>query len=423
MEQFSPKVLTKKVQSYIKKTFYRIDSLSKSEMKSLQQMVFGILLSKSIFINQIASVLGEKIPLKKTAKRLSEQYLKEDYGDKILASHIESVKRTITKDSYLVWDGTDIAKSHARHLEGLEYIYDGDKKKTAIGYSVMNINAVNNGKEIIPLYSKAYSYEMGALSSNNEIKKATNFVSDILETQSMWVLDRGADNGILKDFFINNVEQFIIRLKRPAKIFYKSEEIKVEKLANKVQFTEKRKVVKVKKNKQVLKTYELAIVEVEHRVGKQKHSLYVMITRNERGGLAYFLVKSVKDNKFDILNQAFKGYGYRWSIEEYHRHVKQEYGLEKIQMRTFAGLQSVLAILTVAMNMIYNELKPLHFSLLLDSGINLLNKNSIHELVNFIYYKISKIVSYLLHGTKIMFKIEYDNPINELSNQIQLELK
>jgi len=112
MEQFSPKVLTKKVQSYIKKTFYRIDSLSKAEMKSLQQMVFGILHSKSIFINQIASVLGEKIPLKKTTKRLSEQYLKEDYADKVLASHIESVKGSVTKDSYLVWDGTDIAKSH-----------------------------------------------------------------------------------------------------------------------------------------------------------------------------------------------------------------------------------------------------------------------------------------------------------------------
>ena len=343
MEQLSPKILTKKVQSYIKKTFYRIDNLSKSEMKSLQQMVFGILLSKSIHINQIASVLGEKISIKKTAKRLSEQYLKYGYADSVLASHIESVKESVTKDSFLVWDGTDIAKSHARNLEGLEYIYDGDKKKTAIGYNVMNINAVNSGKEIIPLYSKAYSYEMGALSSNNEIKKATNFVSNILNTKSMWVLDRGADNGILKDFLINNVEQFIIRLKRPTKIFYKNKEIRVDKLANKVKFSQKSKVVKVKKNKQVIRTYDLAIVEVEHHVGKQKHSLYVMITRNERGGLAYFLVKSIKENKLDVLNQAFKGYGLRWSIEEYHRHVKQEYGLEKIQMRTFAGLQSVLA--------------------------------------------------------------------------------
>ena len=422
MEQLSPKVLTKKIQSYIKKTFYRIDSLSKSEMKSLQQMVFGILVSKSIFINQIASVLGEKIPLKKTAKRLSEQYLKEDYGDKVLTSHIGSVKRAITKDSFLVWDGTDIAKSHARNMEGLEFVRDGDKSKTVIGYNVMNINAVNNNKEIIPLYSKAYSYEMGALSSNNEIKKATKFVSEILENESMWVLDRGADNGILKDFFTSSVEQFVIRLKKTTRIFYKEKEIRVDKLVNKVEFSEKRTVVKVKKNKHVHKTYELAIIQIEYHVGSQKHPLYIMITRNEKGGLAYFLVKSIKDNKYEVLNQAFRGYGLRWSIEEYHRHVKQEYGLEKIQMRTFAGLQSVLAILTVAMNMIYNELKSLHFSLLLDSGIKLLNKNSVYELVNFIYYKISKIVSYLLNGTKIMFKIEYESPITNLCNQIQLEL-
>jgi hypothetical protein len=59
------------------------------------------------------------------------------------------------------------------------------------------------------------------------------------------------------------------------------------------------------------------------------------------------------NNKIDILNQVFKSYGFRWHIDEYHRLVKQEYGLEKIQMRIFAGLQSILAILTVAINKLY----------------------------------------------------------------------
>ena len=142
----------------------------------------------------------------------------------------------------------------------------------------------------------------------------------------------------------------------------------------------------------------------------------------DRGGLAYFLVKNNKINKYDVLLQAFKGYGLRWSIEEYHRHIKQEYGLERIQMRKFAGLQSVLAILTVAMNMMYYQLKSLHINLLLDSGINLLNKNSVSELTNFIYYKISRILSDLLKGSKIRFKIDYDSSIYDSSNQIQLEL-
>ena len=41
---------------------------------------------------------------------------------------------------------------------------------------------------------------------------------------------------------------------------------------------------------------------------------------------------------------AFKGYGFRWKIEEYHRHVKQEYNLEDIQIKTFTGLHSIPGI-------------------------------------------------------------------------------
>ena len=238
----------------------------------------------------------------------------------------------------------------------------------------------------------------------------------------MWVQDRGVDNDILKKYFINNAPQFIIRLMKTSKFLYKGEEIKIDKFAKKVKFTHKQTVVKTKKNKKVRRTYELGIVEVEYVDGQLKHPLYVMVTKNQRGGLAYFLVKSNKINKYDVLLQAFKGYGLRWSIEEYHRHIKQEYGLEKIQMRKFAGLQSVLAVLTVAMNMIYHEMKSLHFNLLLDSGINLLNKNSVCELTNFIYYKISKIVSDLLKGTKIRFKIDYDSSIYDFSSQLQLEI-
>lgn len=40
-------------------------------------MTVGILKSKSVFVNQIAGYLREPIPLKKTAKRLSAQYLKD----------------------------------------------------------------------------------------------------------------------------------------------------------------------------------------------------------------------------------------------------------------------------------------------------------------------------------------------------------
>ena len=117
------------------------------------------------------------------------------------------------------------------------------------------------------------------------------------------------------------------------------------------------------------------------------------------------MVKSNLSNAVEVAKWAFKGYGLRWKLEEYHRHIKQAYKLEDIQMKTFDGLQAMLATLTIAMFMIYKKIKALHFSLLLDAGYNYLNKHTVTELTNFIYYKISKVVAILLMPTKMRWKI------------------
>ncbi|QMU63983.1 MAG: hypothetical protein GKR88_10785 [Flavobacteriaceae bacterium] len=88
-------------------------------------------------------------------------------------------------------------------------------------------------------------------------------------------------------------------------------------------------------------------------------------------------------------------------------------------MKTFDGVQSMLATLTVAMFMIYKKMKALHFNLLLDAGYNYLNKYTIRELTNFIYYKISKVVSILLMPTRIRWKIN-TNPPKDNSGQTNL---
>ena len=86
------------------------------------------------------------------------------------------------------------------------------------------------------------------------------------------------------------------------------------------------------------------------------HSLWLTISRDlKHGGLCYLLVKSELSTAIEVAKWAFNGYGLRWKIEEYHRHVKQEYKLEDVQLKTFDGLQSMLAILTVAMYVIYKK--------------------------------------------------------------------
>src|SRR5665811_13932 len=144
-------------------------------------MAVGILKSKTVFVNRIAASLRETLKMKDVCKRLSSQYLKRDYAGKVLGAHLDRVCPTVGNDGFIVMDGTDISKKYSKFMEGLEFVRNGDTGGIGLGYNVLNINAVGTDREITPLYSKAYSYEMGALSSNNEVKKAVRAVNERLE--------------------------------------------------------------------------------------------------------------------------------------------------------------------------------------------------------------------------------------------------
>ena len=179
-------------------------------------------------------------------------------------------------------------------------------------------------------------------------------------------------------------------------------------------------VTKIKKNKPVLEHYELGAIPISYTTKGSTHALWLVVSRNKRhGGLCYLLVKSKLSTAIEVAKWAFKGYGLRWKIEEYHRHIKQEYRLEDIQIKTFDALQSMLAVLTVAMYMVYKKMQSIHFSLLLDAGYNYLNKHTVRELTNFIYYKISRVISILLMPTRMRRSILKTPP---LDNSRQLNL-
>ncbi len=58
------------------------------------------------------------------------------------------------------------------------------------------------------------------------------------------------------------------------------------------------------------------------------------------------------------------------------------------------------------------------FLMLLDAGYNYLSKQSVRELVNFIYYKISKVVSILLMPVRTRWKIQ-DTQQNHVPGQLE----
>lgn len=395
-------LFTKLIQNKISRYFTRLaknGKLSKPEVRCIREMVLGILKKQTPLVNKIASGIRDTISLSQSTKRLRNHYNKKDFYLDVLTDHLQAVKDKIYHGDYLLVDGSDIQKRYARFMEGLDFVKDGDKGTVGLGYWLMNILHAGKQGELMPLFQKLYSFDCGSLSENKEVKQAIDAVKSVINKAVTWVFDRGMDRPILRDYIIENTPYFILRLMKTTKLIYRGKELSVGEISRKVVLGLELFAIKIDKSKKKRVFFKCGAVRVSYMVAGKKHDLWLVVTKRPTGGYCWLLTKSPKDSLTEVIREAFKGYGLRWKIEEYHRHVKEQYNLEKIQIKTFEGLQSMWAIFTVAMSIIYRELAGLHTRLILESGIKTLNKETIGQLCNFIYYKIGEIVSELLANT------------------------
>jgi hypothetical protein len=94
----------------------------------------------------------------------------------------------------------------------------------------------------------------------------------------------------------------------------------------------------------------------------------------------------------DILMKALNMYGMRWKIEEVHRHFKQEYGWEAIQLSSYTRLQNMNQLLLLAMCFLYS-LKRFAFQYLSAFPEIMQHKNSSwKKIYDFVYYRLTRLV-------------------------------
>lgn len=77
-------------------------------------------------------------------------------------------------------------------------------------------------------------------------------------------------------------------------------------------------------------------------------------------GYSWFLVNSPYSDPEEIVRDVFEGYGKCCHIEEYHRHIKNQFNLENIQLRRYESLQTMLMVMTISMYLLYTETRSLH---------------------------------------------------------------
>lgn len=401
------KLLTQSVQSkfnyYLKK--YKND-FSKPECRFVQEVILGILKSQSVILNQIAIHINDKISIKKTVERFSRHLSKLDFWKKLLSNHIKYVSNQVNDNGFALLDLSDIQKKYSTKMDGLEKVKDGNHKdKIGLGYWLMNILYIDsNGDKIIPLYNKLYSFAKDTLSENKEILSGIFTVEDKINKSLTWVIDRGGDRSQILWPLLKKGVNFIIRSTGVRHMLHQGRSLAVKKIGRKTTLKYNFTIQKKGRKRIVTVRYSGGAKRVKYINQDTKKTfhknLWLVVLKGEGRGYSWYIVSSNKQSQYEVVSEVLSGYGYRWKIEEYHRHIKTQFNLEDIQLQKFEALQSMISLLTIAMGLIYSQLKSLHLKMLKDSPIRILQKNKICELMGFIYYKIGTVIKILLSSVE-----------------------
>lgn len=405
------KLHTQKLQTkfnyYLKKMTANI---TKPESRFVHEIVLGILKSQAVTMNRIAIHIQDRIRLKKTLERFRRHFQKPGFWKRLTEVHIQSVASRLARRDYAIVDLTDIQKKYSRMIEGLARVHDGSSDSVGLGYWLMNIISVNrSGDQITPLYHKLYSFAAGARSENSEILEGIFMVAKRIGKLLIWVLDRGGDRTKLIMPLLKHKMHFIIRSLGRRNLIYRGKERSIRWISRRVILPYRLETRKIKKNRIRKEVYYGGAVPVrfinEYTGKPLANELWLVVLKGEGKGYSWYIVSTDKTCAKEVVEETFRGYGYRWKIEEYHRHIKYQFHLEDIQLRKIESLRTMLTLVMIAMYLIYTEIRSLHNQLLLRSSVKTIEKYRLHEVLGFIYYKIGSIIRMLLASvTAHMFR-------------------
>ncbi|MCK4666336.1 transposase [Candidatus Dependentiae bacterium] len=405
--------ISKKVNYLFKKyESANVGTITKPEFKLFKDLIFGLMKSQSPIVNSINRKLEEPISLKHTEKRLRRHLGKRDLEQRFQEVFLKANKNTLKTSQFIIVDDSDIVKEYSNIMENLANVRDGDKHIIKKGYHILNGFAVSSdGENCSPVYSELYStLEKDFKSGNEKILKMHRLISKYKSLNPLIsVHDRGFDRGKLFIPAIENDDYFICRLNEKRYLrkndkTFKPQDWKNIELTNSCIANHITKSGKIKKTK-----YLVGIISVElpnkKVIGKK---LWLLVSKKtgtrikDDQGFSYYLAYlPEKITGAEALETIFRGYGYRWKIEEYHRFLKSELHYEKMCLQRYSALKIMNVLMMIFSSFIFKGLKRILFKFIsLD-----LSKKEFKRLFSekplFIYYKLAKALKKLTTSMKL----------------------
>jgi len=423
-------------------TNYLCCHFTKPKKKFVRQMIQGIIKSKSCILRRIAISLEEDITVKKTCERLRKYLSNEEIFIQLRQKIIKKASRKINNDTIIVLDDSDLIKSKSEKMEGLSKVPDGSNgHKRGLGYKLINVVAVNcndnNSVEVIPMMSELYSNDIEIDSSKNILFDQINEIQVSTGNKGIFAGDRYYDDKKLFKEFSDNEADFIIRANNNRNLIYQDNNMEFIKLAKLVDLN----VKYISEDGSELEAGALRVeipLDPQPRKHPQTVEVWLIVGRYirkprkrkrnkkemeslEKGGYFYLYVsiRHLNDDRDKVIFKALQGYKLRWKIEEFHRHVKQDFGWERMQLMDYTSLKTMNILLLAALNLIYS-LYSMRFRLYKGfKNIMSDRKRDMGKIV-FIYYRITKVVNYIFNSWKLKCRQKYKG---QHAEYLQLRIK
>lgn len=341
--------------------------LSKPTRDFYLDMIFGILKSSSLVLNDIAHSLNEKTTLKQVNERLSS-HLSKGENTQTKHNYINKCLKYLNQDHYIfIVDDSDIIKPYGHTFESLGIVRDGSSKKNDYenGYLMTTIVGLTSKTyHPICLFNKVHSStEKNYLSTNNITHQA--ILSVLMHTEdklATFIFDRGFDNKNLILLLMAFNAFFIIRAKTNRTVMVKN---------RKSSILQEAKRHKGKVNVNIKIKGVSTTIKASHIVGKingVKEKLTIIFSYLPNSTEPMILLTNHKINSKEDLIQIILFYNSRWRIEEYYRFKKVELGLENFRVKSLKSINHLFFISDICTllmahiiesqnkNMIYNEL-------------------------------------------------------------------
>lgn len=339
------------------------------QFKFYLDMVYGILKSKSIVLNDIAHSLNEETSLKKVNERLYKNLMRiPDINErhnmiKVGLSYMRE------KEKVFLIDDTDVMKPYGKAFEGMAKVrdasYPGESTKYDHGYKVTTITGLSSKKkQPIPFYDHVHSpHELDYLSVNNITNIGVRRISEHLKPcEGMFVGDRGYDDIKFMKMIHELNQYFLVRMHNNRWLIFGKDKVKA---------FDKAKTVKGKVIVPITiyaKERFIKATSFKCKLREYKEYVWVVISYMDNNPEPLILITNKPLlNKDDITQMVYR-YSSRWRIEEYFRFKKSELGFENFRVKTLDSINNLTFALDIAImfltiiiddesNYLYHELR------------------------------------------------------------------